>query len=183
MRWRKISSENVVTDRLITRPKVVRDKADFKARLLEMKMFCAGDASSLSPVLNLTSGIVSVLFGPSAIAEPSSSNSEVVAQTMALDFVMFESCGLKGGLESGNLEGAAVCPFILRVSENEETRQVVNAELVRLTEFQLKKYGMLNYRLCVSPFGRRHARTKELFCLIPVPQIYKMMLVLSDYRG
>ena len=64
-----------------------------------MKMLCAGDASSLSPVLNLTSGIVSVLFGPSALVVRLSSNSEVVAQTMALDFVMFESCGLKGFLK------------------------------------------------------------------------------------
>ena len=42
---------------------------------------------------------------------------------------------------------------------------------------------MLNYRLCVRPVGRRHVRTKESFCLTPVPQIYRMMLVLSDYRG
>ena len=124
-------------------------QADFRARLREMKMLSAGDAASLSPVLNLTSGIVSVLFGPSAIAEPLSSNSEVVAQTLAVDFVMFESCGLEGGLESGNLEGAAVCPFILCVSENEETRQVMNAELARLTEFQLKKYAELQ-TLCAS---------------------------------
>ena len=128
-------------------------QAAFRARLREMKMLSAGDASALSPVLDLTSGIVPVLSGPNAIAEPSSSNSEVVVQPMAVDLDMFESCGLKSGLESGNLESAAVCSFIPCVSENEETRQVVNAEPVRLTEFQGKKYGMLNYRLCVRPFG------------------------------
>ena len=67
---------------------------------------------------------------------------------MVVDFVMFESCGLEGGLEIGNLDGAAVCPFFFFVSENEETVQVMNAELARLTEFQLKKYGMLKDGMC-----------------------------------
>ena len=157
-------------------------QADSRARLREMKMLSAGDASSLSPVLNLTSGIVSVLFCQSAVAKPSSSNSEVVAQPVAVDFVMFESCSLKSGLASGNMEGTAVCSFIPCVSENEETRQVVNAELVRLTEFQVKKCGMLNYRLGVRPFGRRHVRSKESFCLTPVflPHYRCWNLNLSD---
>ena len=89
-----------------------------------------------------------MLSGPSALAEPSSSNSEVVAQPMVVDFVMFESCGLEGGLGTGNLEGAAVCPFILCVSENEETKQRMNAEEARLTEFQLNKYGVLKDGMC-----------------------------------
>ena len=64
-------------------------QADFRVRLCEMKMLSAGDASSLSPVLNRTSGIVPVLSGPRAIVEPSSSNSEVVVQPMAVDFDIF----------------------------------------------------------------------------------------------
>ena len=86
--------------------------------------------------------------------------------------------------ESGAMEFAAVCSFIPEVSENEETWRARNAELVRLVEFQTKKSGMLNYRLCMHPFCGRHEQTEEsAVCLTSGALICKTTLVLDGNHG
>ena len=66
-------------------------------------------------VLDPLIGTVPLLSGPNVIAEPSSSCSEVVAQPMAVNPDSSEFRGLKCGLESVNMETAAVCSFIFGV--------------------------------------------------------------------
>ena len=69
-------------------------------------------------VLDPLIGTVPLLSGPSVIAEPSSSSSEVVAQPLAVNPDSSEFRGLKCGLECVNMEIAAVCSVSMGTKRN-----------------------------------------------------------------
>ena len=119
-------------------------QADFRARLREMKML---PADVTSPVLDPSIGTAPLLPGPSMIAEPFSSRSEVVSQQMAVDLDTSESCGLKRGSECGDMEISGVCSFITDVNVNEEPHlSVPELEFTDEEEWQ----GMLSWHVWMN---------------------------------